>query len=367
MVTVARHRFHALCPYFAMFPEDFAAKWIDRISSPGMAILDPFCGRGTAPFQALLMGRRAIAADVNPVAYCVTRAKTNAPLAAEVLRRVRVLEKGFSLRSYAPVVGRLPEFFRWAFTSRTLEHLLFLRQSLRWRRSDVDCMIAALVLGSLHGESNKSPHYLSNQMPRTISTKPAYSVRFWRRNQYAPPERDVFELLRSRVLYRYETPPPRRKGEVYLADMREMPRLLGRRRRIRAVITSPPYLNVTNFEEDQWLRLWFLGGSPAPTYGIVSRDDRIESAVRYWDFLADMWRMFGQVLESRASVVIRMGGKGLWPEQLVDGLKATSIVSGRRIRLAAQEISEIRGRQTNAFRPGTRGCKLEVDCCFEVA
>ena len=24
----------------------------------------------------------------------------------------------------------------------------------------------------------------------------------------------------------------------------------------------PPYLDVTHFEEDQWLRLWFLGGPP---------------------------------------------------------------------------------------------------------
>ena len=43
---------------------------------PGDVIPDPFCGRGTTPFQSLLMGRTAIACDVNPVAYCITRAKT---------------------------------------------------------------------------------------------------------------------------------------------------------------------------------------------------------------------------------------------------------------------------------------------------
>ena len=67
-----RHRFHSLCPYFAMFPESFAEKWIGQLTTTGETVLDPFAGRGTAPFQALLMGRNAIAGDTNPVAYCVS-------------------------------------------------------------------------------------------------------------------------------------------------------------------------------------------------------------------------------------------------------------------------------------------------------
>lgn len=363
---LSRHRFHALCPYFAMFPEDFAATWIERISKKGETIFDPFCGRGTAPFQALLMGRRAIAGDINPVAYCVTRAKTSAPLASSVRRRITTLETAYRRRGVVRRAAELPEFFKWAFHRSTLSQLVFLREELSWSVSDVDCMISALILGSLHGESEKSPHYLSNQMPRTISTKPSYSVRFWKKHGYVAPERNVFDLVRSRIEYRYQSSPPKRRGEVHLTDMRRIPRLFGHRRKIRAVVTSPPYLNVTNFEEDQWLRLWFLGNPPEPTYGVVSKDDRTESSVRYWDFVADMWRMLGHVLDSRADVVIRMGGKGLWPEQLVDGLKATSVVSNRRVRLVTSDVSEIKGRQTNAFRPGSTGCKIEVDCHFRV-
>lgn len=159
-----RHRFHALCPYFAMFPESFVEKWVSRISKPGDVGLDMFCGRGTAPFQSLLMDRDAIGCDINPVAYCVTRAKTNAPPASSVRRRVSVLEAQFRDADWAALAADLPEFFRYAFSFRTLRQLLFLRSVLRWRRSDTDCMIAALVLGSLHGESRRSSSYLSNQM-----------------------------------------------------------------------------------------------------------------------------------------------------------------------------------------------------------
>src|SRR4029077_21109128 len=103
-----RHRFHSLCPYFAMFAETFVEKWVRRLVPRNAVVLDPFCGRGTAPFQALLMGRRAIGCDVNPVAYCVTRAKTNAPLASTVRRRLSALEKGYDPRLVAQEVAELP-------------------------------------------------------------------------------------------------------------------------------------------------------------------------------------------------------------------------------------------------------------------
>ena len=77
-----------------MFPESFAEEWIGRLTKPGEMVVDPFAGRGTAPFQALLMGRNAIAGDTNPVAYCISRAKLQAPRAIAVTRRLTSLERG---------------------------------------------------------------------------------------------------------------------------------------------------------------------------------------------------------------------------------------------------------------------------------
>jgi site-specific DNA-methyltransferase (adenine-specific) len=83
-----------------MFPETFVEKWVSQLAKPGEIVLDLFCGRGTTPFQALLMERRALACDINPVAYCVTKAKTNAPQASSVRKRITDLEKAFDYRSW---------------------------------------------------------------------------------------------------------------------------------------------------------------------------------------------------------------------------------------------------------------------------
>ncbi len=360
-----RNRFHAICPYFAMFPESFAEHWIDRLTKPGDVVLDPFCGRGTAPFQALLMGRIGVGNDINPVAFCLTKAKLAPPVEASVLRRVQHLARIYDTAEWQRQAALMPDFFRAAFSPKTLGQVLFLREVLRWRTSKVDAMVAAITLGVLHGESQRYPTYLSNQMPRTISTKPDYSLRFWAEHGFVAPERDAFELLLSRASYRYESEINGPAGVAINGDVRELPRA-----RLPAapkcVITSPPYLNVTDYGEDQWLRLWFLGGVPRPTRGIVSRVDRHRGADNYWRLIADVWRALSQVLAPRSSIVIRLGGKNLEPEQLVTALTASSVFASRRVKLVSSETSEIMRRQTDAFRPGTTGCRYEIDAHFSM-
>ncbi len=360
-----RHRFHSICPYFAMFPEAFAETWVNRLTRRNDVVLDPFSGRGTTAFQSLLMGRRAVACDVNDVAYCLTKAKTNAPKLSSVKRRIEQLEEKFDGRKWRHPAECAMEFFHHAFHPVTLQQLIYLRDTLQWRKARVDTMLAALVLGSLHGEMDKSTSYLSNQMPRTISTKPAYSVRFWKRRRLMAPERNVFDLLRSRAVFRYESEPPERNAIVIHRDMRELPRFRHQLpQRIGCVITSPPYFDVTNFEEDQWLRLWFLGGPEYPTRGRISRDDRHSIEADYWRFIADMWRSLGAVVSKTAQVVIRIGSRRVPPDRLANSLKASSIFSKRRVEMISQEVSEVPKRQTDAFRPGTVGVSVEVDCHF---
>ena len=132
------------------------------------------------------------------------------------------------------------------------------------------------------------------------------------------------------------------------------------------MITSPPYFDVTNFEEDQWLRLWLLGGPPHPTRGRVSRDDRHGFADDYWRFIGDMWRSLGTILAPKAHVVIRIGTRRIDPERLLRILTGTSQLSQRKVQLVSSSVSELRNRQTDLFRPGSKGCSVEVDCHYRV-
>lgn len=363
-----RHRFHALCPYFAMFPESFVEHWLKRLTKPTDIVLDPFSGRGTTALTALLCGRQAISSDVNDVAVCLTKAKTNPPTLRTLKARMSQLRKGFVSSAWREPARAAEEFFQYAYAPVTLRQLLYLRENVNWKDSRVDNMLAALVLGSLHGET-ASRRYLSNQMPRTISTKPRYSVNFWKTRKLVAPQRDTFEVLAEMAQFRYESPLPIGHSTVLHTDMRNLPRIIESTSSepIKCAITSPPYLNVTSFEEDQWLRLWFLGGPPRPKKGVVSRDDRHGTADNYWSFISDMWRSLGAVMGDNAHVVIRIGSRKITPEALKRGLAGCAQFSGRKIKLVSHQVTEIKKRQTDAFRPGTKGCVVELDCHFRFA
>ena len=350
-----------------MFPESFAEYWIKRLTKPNETVLDPFCGRGTTALTALLCERNAISSDVNDVAVCLTKAKTTPPSLGRLKARLSQLRNDFEPRRWRRRAEEADEFFQHAYASDTLGQLLYLRETLKWKQSRIDNMISALTLGALHGESETSTRYLSNQMARTISTKPRYSVKFWKERRLVAPKRDAFKVLTEMANFRYHSPLPQGESTVLHTDMRSLPRVIDSdgSASIRCAVTSPPYLNVTSFEEDQWLRLWFLGGLSFPKKGIVSRDDRHLTADNYWSFIGDMWRSLGAVMAENAHVVIRIGSRRISPDLLKRGLAGCGQLSGRKVKLVSSKVTEIKRRQTDAFRPGTKGCIVELDCHFK--
>ncbi len=202
-------------------------------------------------------------------------------------------------------------------------------------------------------------------MPRTISTKPGYSVRWWRKNGYEAPERNVFAILRELLSYRMTSPAASIRGKVMEGDARQasemFPELAGQ---VRLVICSPPYVDTTNYIEDQWLRLWFLGGPPAAHRGLAT-DDRHRNLEDYWRFLTEAWAGLRDLLSDGARLIIRIGGRKLNRDTCQADL-AESLEEGLSTSLALFESRESRitGNQTRAFRPGAKGCQVEFDYHF---
>lgn len=366
-----KHRLHALCPYFAMFPETFARESILSTTKEGDLVLDPFSGRGTTLLEALLNERDAIACDINPVAAVVSSAKAAPPSSGRVVGRLAELKRKYGRTDKTKLdeeARALPTFFRHAYEPSTLRQVLFLRRALAWRTSKRDEFITAVLLGHLHGESETSPSYLSAQMPHTIAPKPEYAVRYWAEHEMTPPKREAFELLRRKIEYRLENGVPERRGRVVLSDARKVAqRFKNAARKVAAVVTSPPYFDVTNFEEDQWLRLWFLGGEPRPTYGAVSRDDRYRGADNYFTFLKEVWTGIAPLLKSDAHLVCRIGARAFSHAEISKRLvESVRHQWSKAIVIRDGEASDLKHRQTNAFRPGTKGCGVEYDFVFRL-
>ena len=363
-----RNPMHSICPYFAMFPESFVQKQLLAYSRPGEKLFDPFCGRGTTILEGLLNRREVIGTDINPVAACIAGAKADIPTLSKVLDRLDDLERRFA--SSSPRRGPTAEFFRVCYSERTLQHVLHLKANLAWKTDQVDRFIAAMTLGVLHGETHKTELCLSNRMPRTISTKPEYSIRWWRERGLEAPDRDAFDVLKRTAVFRFAGELPQSKGDVALGDARDAGEMLKTHEgTVALVVTSPPYLDTTDYAEDQWLRLWFLGGPERPS-ARMHRDDRHTNPTHYWDFLSEVWAGGASLLRQDSHFVVRIGGTKLAKTDLFAGVYSSLLkgLGGRTVKpLHEGETSSIRKRQTNSFRPGTSPERSEHDFAFVVS
>ena len=322
-------------------------------------------GGGTTVFQALLQGRAAAGADLNPVAVCISGAKGDPPMLSDARVRLDELRQECREPNDRGWQGDLGRFFDLCFCEATLLQVRYLRSALDWRNRKDDRFIAALCLGALHGESHRSPNCFSNRMPRTISTKPDYSVRWWTEREYAPPQRDVFDILERMLDYRFRTRPPDGSAAVVEIDARRVadafPSLKGQ---VTDVITSPPYLDTTNYREDQWLRLWFLGNKPLMPRG--RGDDRHYTRDNYWTFIRESMQGLAPLLAERARMVIRIGGRRLQKAELREGLLRTlSLGLERDARLIDDGVTTQVGKtQANVFRGSKVSRFEEHDFCF---
>ena len=81
--SYATHGFHK---YPAKFIPQLAKRCIEENTNTKDTVCDPFMGCGTTLVESLISRRKAIGVDINPVAYLISKVKTN-PINPEKLKK----------------------------------------------------------------------------------------------------------------------------------------------------------------------------------------------------------------------------------------------------------------------------------------
>ena len=297
---------NAVCPYFTMFPLGFPLRVLSRDEGTGGAVLDPFCGRGTTNVAARLQGLHSTGIDSHPLAVALTKAKlvsTNPQAIMEALD---------SILSEPDTVEDVPtgDFWELAFEESTLNSIVRIRNALiQDCQSSARLALCAIILGALHGPvAKREASYLSNQCPRTYAPKPRYAVAYWRKHGLWPKKVDLRAIVARKAARYYSETLPEVHSQVLLGDSRDenlfQEKLEGRT--FDWIITSPPYYGLRTYRPDQWLRLWFLGGSDSVDYSQKNQMTH-ETPESFAKQLSRVWRNCESVSRVGTRLVIRFG------------------------------------------------------------
>ncbi len=305
-------------PWYAMFPTDFALSAIAQHSLPGDAVLDPFMGRGTTLAAASVLGRDAAGIEINPIAWLYARTKVDPASHANVLRRLGELE----ILAKHIVVPELPEFFAWAFCKDVLKLLIAARTHLRWKDCKVDRTLMAFILVDLHGKAGVS---LSNQMRQTKSMAPDYAVRWWKARGMDPKPLDGAEIIRDKLRWRYRHGVFKHGKNVKAihGDSTNDLRKAAAVGPFSLLLTSPPYCGIVNYNYDQWIRRWMLGGQTHPTYSNGNWQDKFQSRDNYRKLIETVFRRAAPLLTPDARILVRVDAREFTLDTVANVLEDT--------------------------------------------
>lgn len=289
------NKLHSLCSYLAMFPPALPNYFINKYSKEGEIVLDPFSGRGTTALEACMNNRIGIGNDKNPLAYLLTRTKCDVPHKGRILKRIEKLEHKFNPNEIS--LKNEEDKIRMIFSDFTLKQLIFLRRQLKWKQSNVDSFISAMLLGIMHGNSEG---YLSVSMPNTFSMAPNYVKNYIAQNNLHRPNRDVFELLRRKLERCYQR--PLTKGKAYFQDVRNISRV--KKKSVDLIITSPPYTRVIKYGQFNWIRLWFFGKTGKEVDKKLFFSQSID---KYCNFMTECLIEMKRVLKNEGKAVLVIG------------------------------------------------------------
>jgi hypothetical protein len=304
----AEERWVSVGPYYAMFPTTFVDRVIDRYTNRKDQILDPFAGRSTSIFLGALNGRPSIGIEISPVGWIYGKTKLSPARGTAVVKRLdEIAELAHDLPENAG--DNLPEFYSYCFSRESIRFLLTARAHLDWRHKKVDRTLMTLILIDLHGVRGRS---FSNQMRQSRAMSPDYSISWWRARGLTPPEINPQEFLKKKIKWRYAKGVPEiTNGSVWLGDSTTLMRHVtnnvsnGRLKRIKLLFTSPPYMEISDYHRDQWLRLWLLGGEPLPHRNQEQYRNNFSSPPKYRQLLASVFGQASEVMSQYGYVYVR--------------------------------------------------------------
>lgn len=247
--------------YRACFKPQLPRFFINRLTKEGDFIYDPFLGRGTTIIEAGLLNRKVIGNDINPLSIILSEPRFLIPDYNELKEYLQSIPVYKNLRAEIDL-----SMFYHKDTEGEIVSLknYLLEKSYSDSLNKLDKWIRMISTNRLTGHSKG--FFSVYTMPPNQAVSSERQIRINKKYNQRPDYRNVKEIILSKTKSLIKDITPLEK--IRLADVNKTAVFLNTDARLTKIIpdnfvqltvTSPPFLDVVQYAQDNWLRCWFNG------------------------------------------------------------------------------------------------------------
>ncbi|QGS51848.1 DNA methyltransferase [Spiroplasma tabanidicola] len=298
---------HRICSYVAMFPPRLANYFIKKFSKENDYVFDTFSGRGTTILESRLLKRKAFGIDLNPFAYVLSRAKSKSYSWEIIENEINIWKRNYDSFNEAII---LDENLKVFYSDENLRQLTFIKYKYgrNWNNiNDVDNYILAIVLGLMHGPAKKNGEsiYFSLSMSNCISMSKNYVIKYAKKHDLIKPVDDIFEKIKKRAKYiigssQYSN----EEAKIVYGNSLNITNYIDAKPKL--IFTSPPYLNIINYTQQNWIKMWLLGFEDKIDNNNIGLDDK-HNLTNYVNFMINYMTSISKIMDKNSTLVIVIG------------------------------------------------------------
>ncbi len=368
---------HRLHWYPATFIPQIPAYLIELFSKENDLVYDPFCGVGTTLVESVRLGRRAIGSDLNYIACLIAGVKVTFfdPATLHHLQDIfhrrlrlfvnpyentssRTLPIGYCAESINKVRSKYGHLQDW-YHDNTFTELVTLWKIIEDFDPQFRNLLVAIfssILKSCSSQTNHWGYVADNMKPRTKVYRAAIRLFLSALQDFIDASCQLIESQANRHLTAKGLTD---RALVIRSDLRLASPL--KEHSVDLIVTSPPYLNVTDYTTSQRLSLnWFgldIGEMKAAEIGARWKRFRKGCVADYLEGMSLCLSHLSIALKPRQFLCIVMDrSEDRYGVNVVDFIKA-SLLHGRRFILF-EEVGRNLSRQRLRRKAGTSGQEL---------
>lgn len=252
------HSLHEIS-YRACFKPELPRFFISKLTNKSDVVYDPFGGRGTTALEGAFLSRKIISNDINPLSTIIAKPRLTPIDITTVAERLKSIprEPKKSQKNHLDMY----------FHDKTFNEILALREYFAEQESsnkldDCDAWIRMVATNRLTGHS--SGFFSVYTLPPNQAASPESQIKINAKYNQIPEYRDTHEIIKKKTrtlrsdLQDHEVENLRKiakTAEFLNKDARNTPEI--KDESVALTVTSPPFLDIVQYAEDNWMRCWF--------------------------------------------------------------------------------------------------------------